>query len=258
MAVESYFLALLPMLAAGLLFWLLSLIRDDVSIVDSLWGLFFIIACGWFFISVEQLSTRAWIVLILVTIWGTRLSAYITLRKLGQGEDARYRAIRDNYEPGFRYKSLYLIFVFQALVAWIIALPLFHAIDSGSELGVFDFLGITLWCIGMWFESLGDYQLWQFKRRPENRGKIMTEGLWRYTRHPNYFGEFLIWWGYFSFALSDQAYWAILSPLLMTFLLLKFSGVGRLEDSMQHRPGYRQYMQTTNAFLPGIPARKVN
>jgi len=252
MSVISHSLvALVPMFIIGILFWLISLVKKDVSIVDSLWSLFFIVAALTIFNYQEDVTDRAVLVLSLVTIWALRLSIYITLRHLGHEEDHRYQTIRSKNQPGFSYKSLYLIFGFQTLVAWVVALPLFYAINSAAPLNVFDGLAALLWLVGMFFESVSDYQLYQFKKNPENKGKTFTQGLWKYSRHPNYFGEFLVWWGFFIFALSDHAYLTIISPLLMTFLLLKFSGVSLLEETMKTRPGYESYMQHTNAFFPG-------
>ena len=252
MSVEHYFYTLIPMGLAACFFWLISLIKKDVSIVDSLWSLFFIIACTYYFSQIEALSLRAQIIMIMVIIWGLRLSAYITIRHWGQEEDHRYQTIRKNNNPGFQFKSLYLIFAFQTIVAWIIAMPLFYGMSSNVPLNWLDSLGIILWMIGLFFEVIGDYQLWKFKRNKENKGKILTRGLWQYTRHPNYFGEFLIWWSYFFIAINSEAYWIIISPLLMTFLLLKFSGVVHLENTMKIRPGYEEYMKNTNAFIPGF------
>lgn len=258
MTFTGYMATLAPMLMAGLTFWLISLAKRDVSIVDSLWSLFFIIASLFIYLQQDSVSLRAQIVALLVVIWAIRLSAYITLRHWGHEEDHRYQTIRANNEPGFAYKSAYLIFGFQAVIAWLVALPLFYAIDSTAPLSYLDWLGISLWLIGMYFETVADYQLWKFKQNPDNKGQIMTQGLWAYTRHPNYFGEFLIWWGYFCFALSVNAYVAVISPILMTFLLLKFSGVGLLENTMKHRPGYEDYMKSTNAFIPGFKHEKAS
>jgi steroid 5-alpha reductase family enzyme len=212
--------------------------------------LFFIIAGLYIYSQLEEPDIRALTILSLVILWAVRLAAYITVRHWGHDEDHRYAVIRANNEPGIEFKSLYLIYEIQALMAWIISLPLYYAMQPGYLPGVFDLIGLMLWLTGMYFEVVGDYQLWRFKREPENSGKIFTGGLWQYTRHPNYFGEFLIWWGFFSFALSTGAYWTIISPLLMTFFLLKFSGVGRLETTMRERAGYKHYMRSTSAFFP--------
>jgi len=244
------------MLVVSFVFWVISVIKKDVSIVDSLWSLFFIIAAVTTYMMQDEPTLRASIVLLMVIIWAVRLSLHITVRHWGHDEDHRYKTIRENNQPGFKYKSLYLIFVFQAAIALIVAMPLFSAIESSSELGIFDLLAVILWSVGMFFESTADYQLYKFKNNSANNGKIMTSGLWRYSRHPNYFGEFLIWWGFFSFTLSGDwlaggALVTIISPIIMTFLLLKFSGVSLLENTLKCRPGYEAYMKNTNAFIPG-------
>ena len=254
--ITQSFGVLIPMLIVGAIFWIISLIKKDVSVVDSLWSLFFIIAGLAVINELAVISDRAMLVLLLVTIWGLRLSAYITLRHWGHEEDHRYQTIRKNNQPGFAFKSLYMIFVFQALVAWVVALPLFYAMNSTAPLTLLDGLAVLLWLVGMFFEIVSDYQLYQFKKKPDNKGKILTQGLWKYSRHPNYFGECLVWWGFFIFSLSDHAYLTIISPLLMTFLLLKFSGVSLLEQTMKTRPGYERYMQHTNAFIPGAAYKK--
>ncbi len=244
--------ALYPMLLAAGITWIVSLFKNDVSIVDSLWSIFFIIAAIHYATAADNLSTRAWIILLLVSLWGIRLAAHISWRHWGHEEDHRYQQIRNNNQPNFALKSLYIIFCFQALVAWIISIPLFYAINASASLGLLDLLGISLWITGMLFESVADYQLLKFKKNPDNRGKILTSGLWAYSRHPNYFGECLIWWGFFCFAITSGNLLVIISPLLMTFLLLKFSGVHLLEKTMKSRPGYEAYMQRTNAFIPGF------
>lgn len=254
--ISQSLITLIPMFIVGGIFWLISVLKKDVSIVDSLWPLFFIIAALATFNYQTVTSDRAVLVLLLVVIWGVRLSIYITLRHWGHEEDHRYQTIRNNNQPGFSLKSLYLIFSFQALVAWVVALPLFYSISSVAPLNVLDGLAALLWLVGMLFESVSDYQLYQFKKNPGNKGNILTQGLWKYSRHPNYFGECLVWWGFFVFALSDHAYLTIISPLLMTFLLLKFSGVSLLEKTMKTRPGYESYIQHTNAFIPGTAYKK--
>lgn len=249
-------MALIPMLMIAVIFWAISVARKDVSIVDSLWSIFIVIAPTYLYFQYEDISQRSQLVLLLAWIWALRLSLYITIRHWGHEEDHRYQVIRQNNNPGFAVKSLYLIFIFQAVVAWVVALPLLLVFNTDSQLGWLDMFGVILWVTGMYFESVSDYQLWKFKRNPENRGKVLTTGLWKYTRHPNYFGEFLVWWGFFSFAISAGQPLAIVSPLLMTFLLLKFSGVAMLEKTMKVRPGYEDYMKNTNAFIPGFARGK--
>ena len=139
-------------------------------------------------------------------------------------------------------------------MAWIISLPLAAAISGQSAIGFLDYAAIALFMVGFVFEAMGDLQLSRFRRNPENAGKVLDQGLWRYTRHPNYFGNFTIWWGFYLFALSAGAWWTIVSPLLMTFLLLRVSGVALLEkDIGSRRPQYQQYIRQTNAFFPGLP-----
>jgi len=256
MTLLDYLIILVPMLVVATLTWVVSVFKKDVSIVDSLWSVFFVIIAVYLLLDSDEISWRFIIVFFLVVAWGIRLSFYITLRHWGESEDHRYKVIRKNNSPGFAFKSIYLIFWFQAVVAWVVALPVIFALKSNSPLNVFDVLGITFWLAGMYFETLSDYQLYKFKKDAVNKGKILIDGLWKYTRHPNYFGEFLIWWGYFLFSVAAQQYMAIVSPLLMTFLLLKFSGVVLLEKSMRSRPGYEEYIRNTNAFFPGFKRNK--
>jgi steroid 5-alpha reductase family enzyme len=234
--------------------WIVSLFKGDVSIVDSLWSLIFLALClTWLFAS-GYTTPRSLIVLALVTLWALRLSAYITWRNWDQGEDARYQAIRRNHSPNFAIKSLFIVFLLQGLLAWVISLPLLAAITGSRPLNLFDALAIILVLFGTLFESIADAQLALFKARPDAQGRILDTGLWRYTRHPNYFGECCVWWGFYLFALAAGGWWAILSPLLMTFLLLRVSGVALLEKTIvERRPGYRAYMDRTNAFVPGSP-----
>jgi steroid 5-alpha reductase family enzyme len=240
------------LLAIAVLFWLWSLAKDDVSIVDSLWSLMFLVVAAVYAALADATGPRTLLVLALVAIWAIRLSAYITVRNHGLPEDYRYQQIRRNNEPGFRFKSLYIVFGLQALLAWGISLPLVVATSGQAILGPFDYAGIALWLVGVLFEAVGDLQLARFKRDPENRGRVLDTGLWRYTRHPNYFGNFTLWWGFYLIALSAGGWWTIVSPLLMSFLLLRVSGVALLEkDIGERRPAYAGYIRRTNAFFPG-------
>ncbi len=252
----SYWLALAAIMSVGVVSWLFSLVKKNVSFVDSLWSLFFLIAAIVFAVESQPLSERAVLVLLLVAVWSLRLSIYITARNWGQPEDHRYQSIRENNEPGFGFKSLYIVFGLQGLLAWAIALPLFVAIGSGSPLGILDIAAAILWLVGLVFEAGGDYQLSRFKADAANKGKVLDSGLWRYTRHPNYFGDFCIWWAFYLFALSAGGWWSIVSPLLMSLLLLKVSGVAMLESTIsERRPEYADYIRRTNAFFPG-PRRR--
>jgi steroid 5-alpha reductase family enzyme len=234
--------------------WLVSLYKRDVSIVDSLWPLLFILLglCNALAVNFEH--PRSILVLSLLLVWGLRLSIYITWRNLGHDEDRRYQAIRARNQPHFSLKSLYLIFWLQALLAWVISLPVHGAILSNAPMGVFDVLGTALWAIGFVFEAGGDWQLARFKSNPSNHGQVMDRGFWRLTRHPNYFGDFCVWWGFYLIALGCGAWWSVAGPLLMSVLLMRVSGVTLLEkDIGERRPQYADYVRRTNAFFPGVP-----
>jgi steroid 5-alpha reductase family enzyme len=245
---------LLALLALAFCTWLVSFAKRDVSIVDSVWSVMILLAGG-VYAAVQLAPTeRVWWVLALVAIWAVRLAGYITWRNWGEGEDHRYQAIRARNQPNFEWKSLYLVFVLQAVLAWIVSLSLLAAIGSEQPWGLLDTLGVAVVVFGIVFEAVGDAQLAAFKARLESRGQVMNRGLWRYTRHPNYFGEFCVWWGFYLMALSAGGWWAMLSPLLMSVLLMKVSGVTLLEkDIAERRPAYRDYIASTNAFFPGVP-----
>jgi steroid 5-alpha reductase family enzyme len=253
---QAYLAGLAAVLATGVLVWVASVVKRDVSIVDSLWAPMFLVAAIVYLGFAPAPGERAVMVVVLVGLWAARLSTYITWRNWGEGEDYRYRQIRARNEPGFAYKSLYLVFGLQGVLAWIISLPLLVAILGGGAPGWLDWAGVALWAVGMVFETVGDWQMARFKSDPDNKGKVLDTGLWRYTRHPNYFGNACIWWGLYLMAASAGGWWTIVSPILMTFLLLKVSGVAMLEkDIGERRPAYRDYIRRTNAFLPGPPKR---
>ena len=234
--------------------WLVSLLKRDVSIVDSLWSIMFWLAAITYYVTLPDTGPRATLILLLVSLWALRLSLYITWRNWGEPEDRRYQAIRANNEPNFAIKSLYIVFILQGFLAWIISLPLLAAAYSPASLGALDYLGVILWLTGMVFEAGGDYQLQRFKADASNRGKVMSSGLWRYTRHPNYFGNACIWWGFGLIALAAGGWWALISPIIMTVLLLKVSGVSLLEQDIgERRPDYANYIEQTNAFFPWWP-----
>jgi steroid 5-alpha reductase family enzyme len=238
----SYLLSLALLFAGAVLAWLWSLMILAVPVVTLALQ--------------PQPTWRGMLVTALALIWALRLSGYITWRNWGEPEDYRYRAIRRNNQPYFHIKSLYIVFGLQAFLAWVVALPLHAALLAPAPPGWLDGLGLLLWLAGFLFEAVGDAQLAAFKQDPANDGAVMDRGLWRYTRHPNYFGECCLWWGFFCFALAGGGWWSVISPLLMTVLLLKVSGVAMLEkDIGTRRPAYRDYVARTNAFVPGPPAR---
>ena len=240
--------ALAVFAAAG---WALSVFRSNVDHVDSQWSLMFLLALIAYAGTAPE-TERGRLLLVLVAIWAIRLSVYLTARNWGHPEDRRYQAIRARNQPGFAFSSLYRIFLFQAALAWVISLPLLGGALGRTELGWLDWAGVALWAVGFVFEAVGDWQLARFKRDPANAGKVMDRGFWRWTRHPNYFGDFCVWWGFGLIGLSAGAWWGLLGPALMTVLLLRVSGVTLLErDIGQRRPEYAEYIRRTNAFFPG-------
>jgi len=241
-------------LVAALAFatWLVSLWRRDVSIVDGMWPLFIGSAAWLYACNAPSLDSRALTSLALLAAWAARLCLHITLRNHGQPEDRRYQAIRARNQPHFELKSLYIVFGFQALLAWIVALPFLALTQATGHWGALEVGGIGLAAFGIVYESIADWQLGQFRKRGDSRDRVLDTGLWRYSRHPNYFGECCVWWGFGLVALGTGAWWALASPVLMTVLLLKVSGVTLLErDIGERRPEYARYVRETNAFLPG-------
>jgi steroid 5-alpha reductase family enzyme len=237
--------AAIAVLVLMLTAWGLSLVLRDVSIVDSVWGLAFV-AVGWVAFAVGDAGL--WISL-LVSVWGLRLAGYIAWRKLrDRREDARYGAWRERWGARFPLVSLFTVFLFQGLIVLVVSLPVQAADASfGWVAGV----GVALWAVGVSFEAVGDAQLARFKADAANRGTVMDRGLWRYTRHPNYFGDFCVWWGLY---LMSGAWWTVIGPLVMTLLLTRVSGKDHLERSMSKRPGYAEYVERTSGFVP-LPPR---
>ena len=243
------------MLLMAFAVWGLSLVLHDVSIVDSIWSLFFLAAAIVFIGHAPADLARPWIVLGLVAVWALRLSAYLTWRNWGEPEDRRYAAMREKHGPGFPVKSLLIIFALQAVLAWIIAMPLYPAMTGAWPIGPLDVMGVALVLVGIGFETVADVQLARFKARPGNAGRVLDTGLWRYSRHPNYFGDFCVWWGFYLLALSAGGWWTVFAPVLMTVLLLKVSGVTLLEkDIRERRPEYADYVGRTSPFFP-LPPR---
>ncbi|MBW2230220.1 MAG: DUF1295 domain-containing protein [Deltaproteobacteria bacterium] len=259
---------LIPVLAASATFvalgmlgmWLLSLALRDASIVDIAWGLGFVgIAWISLFVTPEP-SSRGWIVAACTTIWGLRLALYLLWRNRGGGEDPRYARMRAHYGDRFAWQSLYRVYGLQGGVMFIVSLPVQVAIAASTptELSWLDGLGISLFSIGLLFEVVGDWQLSHWKADLQNVGQVMDRGLWAWTRHPNYFGDCLVWWGLFVLALSTR--WGLASvtgPLVMTLFLVRISGAALLERGLQRsKPGYADYIQRTSGFVPRPPRRR--
>lgn len=257
--IEQYGIALLVILGCMTLLWLISLQLKNSSIVDIFWGTGFVIA-NWvyFALAPEGFPLRKWLVGILVTVWGLRLSLHILRRNWGKPEDFRYQAWRKEAGPRWWWLSFFRVFLLQGILMWIISAPLL-ATQRGAKpahLILFDFLGVIVWGIGFFFEAIGDLQLTRFKADPANKGKVMDRGVWRFTRHPNYFGDSAQWWGYYLITAFIGGWWTIFSPILMTLFLLRVSGVALLEKTLETRPGYKEYIEKTSAFLPWFPRKK--
>ncbi|APR81722.1 Hypothetical protein A7982_07071 [Minicystis rosea] len=235
--------------------WLLSSRLRDASIVDIFWGTGFVIIAWVTLVTTAHPTSRAKLAVLLTTLWGLRLTAYLAWRNIGRGEDPRYVAMRRRHGDKWPIRSLFIVFGLQGTLMWIISLPVQSAVraPAPTALGPLDVAGAALVLLGILFEGIGDLQLALFKKDPANQGRVMDRGLWRYTRHPNYFGDFLVWWGLFAVAAASGAYWTALSPALMSFLLLRVSGVTLLEKSMRGRPGYDDYVRRTSAFFPRPP-----
>jgi len=254
-----YGIGLLVILGCMTVLWLLSLYLKNSSIVDIFWGTGFVIA-NWVYyaLSPEGFPPRQWLIGILVTVWGLRLSIYILARNWGKEEDFRYRKWRQDAGRRWGWQSFFQVFLLQGLLLWIISAPLLTAQFSGvpDRLTWIDAVAVIIWAVGFFFESAGDLQLIRFKAIPANKGKVLDTGVWRYTRHPNYFGDSAQWWGYYLIGACAGGWWTLFSPVLMALLLLRVSGVALLEKTLETRPGYREYVERTSAFIPWFPKKK--
>ena len=239
--------------------WIISVIIKNVSIVDLFWGFGFVLTNVFYFISTDGLGLRKVILLILVSIWGFRLTGYLSWRNIGKGEDYRYKQFRRKYgENRYWWISFFQTFLLQGILMWLISAPLLGAQYHGQEKnpGILDYAGIAFWITGFIFETIGDYQLARFKADPSNKGKVLSSGLWRYTRHPNYFGDSAVWWGYGFLCLGAGSIWPVLGSILMTALIIKVSGVALLEKNLvDKKPEYSEYVENTSAFIPWFPKK---
>ncbi len=244
--------ALFINLVFAFLGWLISLKKNNVTHVDIMWSLFFVLNSLYFY-TVFTPSLRTALVLLLVLLWSGRLAVYLTMRNWGRSEDARYLKIRQNNEPHFRYKSAYIIFGFQSILAWLVGSIFFIAMENNHSLTGLDIVGFLIALFGIIYESIADYQLMQFKNDLKNRGKLLQSGLWKFSRHPNYFGELLVWWGFFITTIVTGIHFNLIAPLLMTFLILRFSGVTLLEANLTKKfDEYGRYKKKVNTLIPGF------
>jgi steroid 5-alpha reductase family enzyme len=239
--------------------WVVSVAVRNASIVDIVWGLGFV-AVAWTVLLTttdQGLDSRRWLLVTLTTVWGLRLGGYLFRRNHGNGEDYRYRAMRKRWGSRFAGVSLGTVFVLQGALMWIVSLPVQRGlVDATPPLGVVAWVGVALWVVGFGFEVFGDAQLARFKADPANAGQVMDRGVWRYTRHPNYFGDACLWWGLGLIGAEPGRWWVLIGPFVMTVLLVRVSGVALLEKSLiKRKPGYAEYAARTSAFIPMPPRR---
>jgi len=238
--------------------WLLSLALKNASIVDIVWGLGFVVV-AWVTHSVaDSNAARGWLLTLLTTAWGLRLASYLAWRNIGHGEDFRYKAMRKHYGSKFSIVSLFTVFILQGVLMWLVSLPVqLGQVSMNPSIGVFGIVGIVFFAIGLFFETVGDVQLARFKSNTANAGKVMQSGLWKYTRHPNYFGDACVWWGLALIAAEAEiGVVGILGAVAMSILLRRVSGVTLLEKSLKKRKeGYNDYVARTSAFIPRPPKK---
>ncbi len=249
----NYFLILGVVLFVYMNMWfMLSLIKKRNDVADVAWGLGFVLMTWASFLLSENFSVRGILVGVLVSIWGVRLALHIHARNKGKTEDYRYLAWRKEWGKWFYIRSYVQVYLLQGAFLFLIVLPVL-LINKNSEIGfrLLDLLGIAVWLVGFYFEAVGDAQLARFIKNPENKGKIMQSGLWAYTRHPNYFGEVVQWWGIWLIALSVSGGWVgIVGSITITFLILKVSGIPMLEKKMAENPDFAEYKKKTSMFIP--------
>ncbi len=236
--------------------FILGQILKNNSIVDSFWGPGFLVVALFTFFTTKYMGLRTIIITSLVALWSVRLFFHITVRNWGKPEDFRYVNFRKKWGTSFALLKAYLhVYMLQAVLLFIVSLPIIASNNSPDQsLSWLSYLGIAIWIIGYFFEVVGDKQLKDFLSKPENKGKLMTSGLWAYTRHPNYFGEATMWWGIFLIAITNlSGVWIIISPIVITLLLLFVSGVPMLEKKYKDRPDFIEYSKHTPKFFPWFP-----
>lgn len=255
---QIYLMAYSTILLMMTLLWLVSIKIKNVSIVDLFWGFGFVVA-GWvYFLNTDGLENRKTLLMVMVTIWGLRLSIYLAWRNIGKGEDFRYQKFRKDFgEHRYWWYSFFSVFLLQGVLMGLISAPLLGAqFYTGNNIGILDFIGVSIWIIGFVFEAGGDMQLARFKADPANKGKVLDTGFWHYTRHPNYFGDAAVWLGYGLICLAAGSYIPVLGTVLMIALIIKVSGVALLEKTLNTtKPGYQEYVRKTSAFIPWFPRK---
>ena len=234
--------------------WIWSVYLKDVSIIDIFWGLGFVILNMFYVFNSGDLTSRKILLLVLVSVWGLRLSIYLAYRNIGKGEDFRYQEFRRKFGPKrYWWLSYFQAFLLQGALMILISITLLGMSFTSQlkTLSTLDYIGIGIWLIGFVFEAGGDYQLMRFKKNTNNKGTLLITGFWKYTRHPNYFGDAVVWWSYGIFSISAGAYWQVIGSILMTLLIIKISGVTLLEKSLkQTKTAYSDYVDKTSSFFP--------
>lgn len=254
-------LAFLVTMAIMLCLWVISLRLKDVSFIDAWWGPGFVVIALFVLAYASGDGFRPWIIAACVSFWGLRLGLHLFKRwKSGPGEDARYAAMRRKADGNFALRSLYIVFGLQAVIMWVVSLPAQAGIAQPSlaPFGALDAAGLLLFVIGFVFETVGDAQLRRFKADPANHGKVLSSGLWAWTRHPNYFGDACMWWGIFVMASANTGnLWTVIGPIVMTWFLVSVSGKALLEHGLKKsKPGYAEYIASTSGFFPLPPRRR--
>jgi len=238
--------------------WIVSVVLKNVSIVDMFWGLGFVLVNTFYFFNTDTTPAKI-VLLVLVAIWGLRLSVYLAWRNIGKPEDFRYQEFRKKYgEKNYWWVSFFQTFLLQGILMWMISLPLLgvNLYSTSQHLNLTDYLGMLVWTVGFIFEAGGDLQLARFKMNKGNKGKVLKDGFWHYTRHPNYFGDSAVWWGYGLLVVSTGSYWFVAGSVIMTLLILKVSGVVLLEKSLTNqKPDYKDYILKTSSFIPWFPKK---
>lgn len=253
------------LLALVLVLWGISVRINDVSFIDAFWGAGMAVMAAASYLQLDAPGALAGLIVVMAAVWGMRLGIHLFTRWRAEGEDKRYeKMLRKDREKGrFALAALTKIFLGQAVLLFMVCLPAQLGILASAEpapILPLAWAGLLLWCVGMFFEVVGDFQLKQFKANPANKGEVMDKGLWRYTRHPNYFGDACVWWGIWLAAASlgwDIAAWSVIGPIFLTFTLTKWSGAPLLEGGMKkRRPKYAEYIERTSGFIPMPPKKR--
>lgn len=258
--IQIFLLGFLAIMTLMTTLWVISIFIKNVSIVDAFWGVGFAVSAIFYFIVTEGEATRSLIVLILISAWALRLFVYLSTRNWGKGEDFRYQKFRKDYgEHRYWWFSFFQTFLLQGVLMWFVSIPLLGSMFNPDKgFGLLDILALVIVLIGISFEAIGDYQMSRFKSQPSNKGKVMDMGLWKYSRHPNYFGNACLWWGFALFSIAAGNFYGIIGPAIMTFLLLKVSGVSLLERSLKKdKPEYEKYARKTSSFIPWFPKKNI-